>query len=385
MKQLFILFAAVTFCFVTVLRADVVPLYAGQNMEVGTVTVENNGTVLYVTYEVTEPGWYLTETHLAVEDNVADIPQTKKTHNPIPGKFEYSMVHDPPVMKYTYDVDIGDEGSPLYIAAHAVVNALDETCIDFESDDYQEKEPVMMIPTPFGDVNFGMVHSTPLVGLVPGDVADLTPVENEYPIIAAPDTKPPLENIVAFTVNMTKFGGTDTIRDDYVRDDRGTGAGGKTLTDPQDLSQAPLLQHAYSRLLAILIDVSNISGLAKLYMVGVDLDHTEIWHFHYFNAANTLINEIIVGPGTQNDDGAAFPVDYWDPATKKVVVWGEQNLGQRERIGFAIDNICIGAFVADETAWGDGYEGARFSYSSWGTYFEYTPVTAAPVTTPSPF
>jgi hypothetical protein len=385
MKKFTFMIAAIVLCAAISLPATTVDLVADQDIVVGTVTVgpgTDAGTI-QVTYTITDTDWTLVQTHLAVEDTCDDIPAAGRWNNPVPGQFEFSDPHGP-VSTYTYDnIDVTGMTEPICVAAHAVVKAFDEACIDFECDDYQEKEPVMMVPTPLGDVNFGMVLSTPLVGLLPGDTADLTPVENEYPVIAAPDTKPPLDNIVAFTVNMTKFGGSDTIRDDYVRDDRGTGAGGKTLTDPQDLSQSPLLQHAYSRLLAILIDVSDISGLTKLYMVGVDLDHTEIWHFHYFDATDTLINEIIVGPGTQNDDGAAFPVDYWDPATKKVVIWGEMNIGQRDRIGFALDNICIGAYVADETAWGDGTTiSDKPTGANWGMCFQYTTATAAPAIAP---
>ena len=213
-----------------------------------------------------------------------------------------------------------------------------------------------------------MVNSDPLVGLSIGDTADLTPTDF-LPVIAEPDTKPPLDNIVAFTVNMTRFGGSDTIRDDYIRDDGGTGASGKTLTDPQDLSQTPLLQHAYSQFLAILIDVSSIDQLHSLNMAGIDLDHSEVWNFQYFNTSDQLIHQIIIGPGTSTaGDGAAFPVSYTNSEISKAAVWGAMNLNQRERIGFAIDNICIEAIDQDETAWGTGLD---FPGKNWATYFTY--------------
>jgi len=96
-------------------------LYAGQDIDVGTVSVWNDGSNLYVKYETTG-GWEMTETHLAVETGEVDIPQTKKG-NPIPGHFAYSTDHDPPVTVYQETIDItgytvGDE---LIIAAHAVV------------------------------------------------------------------------------------------------------------------------------------------------------------------------------------------------------------------------------------------------------------------------
>jgi hypothetical protein len=378
MKQLFILIAAITLCYTVAVTADEVPLYAGQNINVGSVTVVNTDDWLYVTYLVTESDWMLVETHLAVENDSADIPQTRKRNNPIPGQFEFSMEHNPPVLHYTYVVNISQLDPELYIAAHAVVQKLGESCIDFDGEtspgvpEYNEKDEVQSVATPSGNVGFYMVSSDPLVGLTVGDWADLTPVVDEYPVVAEEDTTPPYEDIVAFTVNDTQFGGTDPYRDDYVRDDKGTGAGGKLLTDPQDTSQTPLLWHAYSQFLAIGIDLTGINNLQSLSLVGVDLDHSELWHFQYFDENDRLINEINVGPGvTSTGDGVAFPVNYFNPSIKKLIVWGEQNQGRREVIGFALDNICISAVVQDETAWGDGSEGMRFSDRSWGTYFVY--------------
>ena len=58
----------------------VTDLIAGQHIDVGDVTVWNDGDYLYVTYVVNEPGWYLTETHLHVACDWEDIPQTKKNN-----------------------------------------------------------------------------------------------------------------------------------------------------------------------------------------------------------------------------------------------------------------------------------------------------------------
>lgn len=98
----------------------VITLYAGQDIEVGTVKVWNDGTTLYVKYETTG-GWVMTETHLAVAEDLEDIPQTK-TGNPKVGHFEYSEPHDPPVTSYSYPpIDVSGLGDALNIAAHAVV------------------------------------------------------------------------------------------------------------------------------------------------------------------------------------------------------------------------------------------------------------------------
>jgi hypothetical protein len=93
-----------------------VPLIAGQNSTIGTVSVWNDATSLYVKFVST--GDCLKETHVAVATNPADIPQTKKG-NPIPGQFEYSDPHAC-VLQYTYEIPLTwDFGEDLYIAAHA--------------------------------------------------------------------------------------------------------------------------------------------------------------------------------------------------------------------------------------------------------------------------
>lgn len=101
----------------------IIPLYAGQDIDVGTVKVWNDDTTLYVKYETTG-AWVMTETHLAVAEEVEDIPQTK-TGNPIPGKFGNSTEHNPAVQAYTYEIPLGTWEScdihDLVIAAHAEV------------------------------------------------------------------------------------------------------------------------------------------------------------------------------------------------------------------------------------------------------------------------
>lgn len=111
-----------------------VDLIAGQNKVVGYVEVWRDGDALYVKYVITEDGWAITETHADAGDALTDIPQ--KNGNPIPGKFEHNMKHEPPVTVYTTDppLDVSGEGNNLYIAAHAKVIHITEGCIDIASD-----------------------------------------------------------------------------------------------------------------------------------------------------------------------------------------------------------------------------------------------------------
>jgi hypothetical protein len=91
-------------------------LYAGQNIDVGNVIVNDDGTNIYVDY-YTENGWVISETHLYVgpED---EIPSTKSGNIKI-GHFPDSGTGASYVI--TKDPDWGD---CYVIAAHAVVEYL---------------------------------------------------------------------------------------------------------------------------------------------------------------------------------------------------------------------------------------------------------------------
>lgn len=98
-------------------------LCAGQHTTVGFIEVWSGSKYLYVTYQITEPGWEIMETHLAAGGSRDDLPQTKKG-NARPGQFPYSGYHDG-VTEYTYQIPLDEigitPGDDIYIAAHAVV------------------------------------------------------------------------------------------------------------------------------------------------------------------------------------------------------------------------------------------------------------------------
>jgi hypothetical protein len=116
-----------------VLPCDLVPeadLIAGQNIYVGDVYVWNDKDCLYVWYEITADDWYLTETHLDVQCELDDIPQTKK-NNPIPGQFAYADSYAMTDMETSacYAIPIQNCDETLFIAAHAVVfNVIGDGC-----------------------------------------------------------------------------------------------------------------------------------------------------------------------------------------------------------------------------------------------------------------
>lgn len=103
---------------VTSAQADIHDLLADQTNPVGTVTVTDDGTVMTVEYEITDADWCITQTHLAIEEGLADIPQTGK-YNPIPGQFEFNDSWNcVPSVTYTKGID---PNTPYFVAAHAVV------------------------------------------------------------------------------------------------------------------------------------------------------------------------------------------------------------------------------------------------------------------------
>lgn len=100
-------------------------LFAGQFINVGMITVSNNQEVLGVEIEITEPGWAMTETHVAIEDTFEDLPMTG-SGNPQVGHFEFSDTFDQPTTSWAYVINLAEygyaPGIPLYIAVQAEVS-----------------------------------------------------------------------------------------------------------------------------------------------------------------------------------------------------------------------------------------------------------------------
>ncbi|MGE3177649.1 MAG: hypothetical protein AB7O32_09275 [Vicinamibacterales bacterium] len=100
------------------------PLIAGQHYTSGSIILANDADHLYVQYATVEP-WLISEAHAAVASTLAGIPQSR-AGNPIPGRFSYSATFDPELSTYTFAIPIAGlfaEGSTVFVAAHAVVQA----------------------------------------------------------------------------------------------------------------------------------------------------------------------------------------------------------------------------------------------------------------------
>ena len=106
--------STITFC-----SPKIVPLCAGQNIDMGTVTVKTGSDDnVYVTY-TTKGNWYLRELHLYVGDD-SSIPSTSDG-NPIPGHFPYTKIFALPFSVQQYTFIIPNASSSMTIAAHAAV------------------------------------------------------------------------------------------------------------------------------------------------------------------------------------------------------------------------------------------------------------------------
>jgi hypothetical protein len=104
----------VTFC-----SPMIVPLCAGQHINIGTVTVKTGSDDnVYVTYTL-KSNWFIQQLHLYVGDD-AGIP-VNGSGNPVPGHFPYSITFLPPYTIQEYTFIIPNMPSTFTIAAHAAV------------------------------------------------------------------------------------------------------------------------------------------------------------------------------------------------------------------------------------------------------------------------
>lgn len=120
------------------------PLYAGQHIDIGTVTVEVDGDHLEVTYDLTGY-WYLDEGHLWVGTTLADMPQSP-SGNPVFGHFPYKTgeeLLESPTHSYTFEVPLDDldfacfqDDETFLAVAHAAV--FEDTDADGQRDCAEE-------------------------------------------------------------------------------------------------------------------------------------------------------------------------------------------------------------------------------------------------------
>jgi hypothetical protein len=100
---------------------DTFDIVAGQHYDAGDILVQNCTSYVLVKI-VTEDGWTMSESHVAIANTCAELPRNPKGAL-VPGQFPYSATHDPAVTEYTYYIPIGDwePGDTVAIAVHVVV------------------------------------------------------------------------------------------------------------------------------------------------------------------------------------------------------------------------------------------------------------------------
>ena len=105
-------------------------------LNVGNVDVSIVGDDFVVTYDITLAPWAITETHVDVQSELGDIPQTG-SGNPKVGKFAHHTEHAPPgVTLVTHTIPLINipavAGETVVIAAHAVVEVLEWDEVEVE-------------------------------------------------------------------------------------------------------------------------------------------------------------------------------------------------------------------------------------------------------------
>jgi hypothetical protein len=118
----------------TCANPDVTTLFAGQTINVGTVSVCNDATNIYVTYTLTFPGATLGNLHGWVGNDLANLPGGG-TSRPAPGQLCGALggfCHDATgLVTYTFTIPFADISIPditkvcntsLYVVTHAEVN-----------------------------------------------------------------------------------------------------------------------------------------------------------------------------------------------------------------------------------------------------------------------
>ena len=96
-------------------------LMAGQNIDAGSITVQNTEDSLYVTFN-TDNGWVLGKTHLFV-GLLSDMPSTSGG-NPQIGNFPYQHSINPYSTSDSYAIALSDLPDCFVVAAHAEVHLI---------------------------------------------------------------------------------------------------------------------------------------------------------------------------------------------------------------------------------------------------------------------
>ncbi len=306
----------------------VTDLVAGQNIVVGNVTTSFDGINLIVSYNITEDGWLLKETHLAVEENFSDIPVNKKG-NPKIGNFEYGDEFNIPQTNATYTINV--EGlSLVYIAAHAVVGGLEgtecETVADIE----------VALPDYLVDISFlikkidyyydvTLSNAGAYNGVYPSWCIDNNGKPVDYSQAMLVSSYSETVDLSASVVNPDNLDLLNYLMNNYVE------------THPFKVVQAAIW---------VLMNGSYTNGTGGIYLSAAQL--TEM---------NNVVNEVVT-----NGEGFV-PV-----CGQNVVVIIDSQDRFRYQNAFILVPLKEVPYYEEETAWANGI---NFNGGSWAMYFSY--------------
>ncbi len=323
-------------------------------IDVGDVLIWNDNTYLYVKYVIEDAtpddprdDWHICETHLAVGDELTDIPQTKKG-NPIPGQFEFSRTYDPYVAEDTYMISLADAGlgfgETVYVAAHSVVcqyGGLEGLEYSLPSSvEMKVKYPYNGGPAYFPELT--VTNGGFLDGVYPGWCVDTDNTINQNTTYTA-NVYSSYESIPAGAIEFPE--NLDLVNwilnQDYIGMTSPGGYGIYTYGDVQ-------------RAIWTLVDDNNsTAGLGN-------------WN-------QNRVNEILADAQA---NGEGFEPGCNDIVAVVLVPVNGSQVIIAQVVLFELQIICE---TQCETAWGDGM---LFDGNNWATYIEYVVCEPGPTVTP---
>lgn len=347
-------------------------LCAGQDIDVGTVTVTEFAGELSVTYDLDDP-WTLCESHVDVGDDPEDF-HTNKPGNPKVGTFDLSAEYDPCISEFPYTAfsvdcdsdalsDVSGKADTLYVAVHSVVRP-EDGCLDFSAFDPGDsvEGPGAVIPTLAVESTSG----------VSGAEA-VAQTEGEKPAgYGAPNG--------AASVPNGCLG--DGFTDLATKDAKAPHAYAFTTVDDVTLSELSLRMldfgdynpskntHHYAAMVAYDGDGNEVDRHELEYYTTAAVNPTTAWTTA---ARDTVAYTDLQTQGDACDAAAGEPGNWTWSVSGDGIARIELRFGDGHDPNIAFTDLCITA-EGEETAWTcEDQKGVeRFvDPGNWATYFEY--------------
>lgn len=342
-------------------------LMAGQGIDVGSVTVEDDGTNLIVTYNIDVEGWHIIQAHLYAGD--------KAPKKAAPGSFPFKSgpIH---ATSYTFTVPLAEmgveSGDELFIATHALVNNENNILgyMDAEGNMYAEQAFETVCPT-LGDIAAALPEYFTMN--LEGDGAGYYNVNFDL------DGDGVRENYDWYCIDHTHsigfgdytvrvFSSYETLPDAIINN----GTGDNNVDHPENLdlvnwvinNPGTLTQVQIQDVIWALVDDDPAKGPATL-------DEAEL---AVYEAA--LLQDGFVPTDGQKLAIVLQPVDASDNSVGQVTI-GQVTIGQVTfaSLGLACVDVALYTPVfQEETGWAipdaDGFTEFK---QGWGGYFTFTP------------